>query len=82
MKYCNCVCVTMYCAGSIMVFSVSHDSQIVKIQKQGVTKRCRLSWLTNSALVYDEPKGGGKGYAGSQPMSADVHIEAQINLVL
>ncbi len=27
---------------------------------QGVTKRCRLSWLTNSALVY-EPKCGGKG---------------------
>jgi hypothetical protein len=23
--------------------------------RQGVTKRCRLSWLTNSALVY-EPK--------------------------
>jgi hypothetical protein len=31
---------------------------------QGVTKRCRLSLLTNSALVY-EPKcggGGGRGY--------------------
>ncbi len=27
---------------------------------QGVTKRCRLSWLTNSALVY-EPKCGGGG---------------------
>ncbi len=26
---------------------------------QGVTKRCRLSWLTNGALVY-EPKSGGK----------------------
>ncbi len=25
---------------------------------QGVSKRCRLSWLTNSALVY-EPKCGG-----------------------
>ncbi len=31
-----------------------------KYIKQGVTKRCRLSWLTNSALVY-EPKCGGKG---------------------
>jgi hypothetical protein len=26
----------------------------------GVTKRCRLSWLNNSALVY-EPNGGGTG---------------------
>jgi hypothetical protein len=37
---------------------------------QGVTKICRLSWLTNSALVY-EPKCGGMGrggVAGSQPM--------------
>ncbi len=42
---------------------------------QGVTQRCRLSWLTNSALVY-EPKCGGKGgVAGSQPMSTDVHID-------
>ncbi len=28
--------------------------------KQGVTKRCRLSWLTNRALGY-EPKCGGGG---------------------
>ncbi len=28
---------------------------------QGVTKRCRLSWLTNRALVY-EPKCGGGGW--------------------
>ncbi len=36
---------------------------------QGVTKRCRLSWLTNSSLVH-EPKCGGRGrVAGSQPMS-------------
>ena len=35
---------------------------------QGVTKRCRPSWLTNSARVY-EPKCGGGGVARSQPMS-------------
>ncbi len=48
---------------------------------QGVTKRCRLSLLTNSALVYD-PNCGGGGVAGSQPMSTAVHITwhgAQIN---
>ncbi len=39
----------------------------------GVTKRCRPSWLTNGALVY-EPKCGGKGeVARSQPMSTAVH---------
>ncbi len=43
-------------------------------QHQGVTKRCRLSWLTNSALVY-EPKCGGERVAGSQPMSTAVHME-------
>jgi hypothetical protein len=28
---------------------------------QGVTKRCRLSWLTNSALVNEYKCGGGGG---------------------
>jgi hypothetical protein len=32
-------------------------------QVRGVTKRCRLFWLTNSALVY-EPKCGGRGGGG------------------
>jgi hypothetical protein len=27
--------------------------------KQEVTKRCRLSWLTNSDLVYEPKLGGG-----------------------
>ncbi len=39
---------------------------------RGVTKRYRLSWLTNFALVY-EPKWGG--VAGPQPMSTAVHME-------
>ncbi len=30
---------------------------------QGTRNRCRLSWLTNSTLVY-EPKGGGRGGEG------------------
>jgi hypothetical protein len=37
--------------------------------EQGVTKRCRLSWLTNSALVRWAQRRGGGGVAGSQPMS-------------
>jgi hypothetical protein len=32
--------------------------------EQGVTKRCRLSWLTNSVLVYDPKCGGGGGGEG------------------
>ncbi len=50
---------------------------------QRVIERCRLPWLTKSALVY-EPKCGGRGVvAGSQPMSTAVYITrhdgAQIN---
>jgi hypothetical protein len=55
----------------------------MKSLQQGVTKRCRLFWLTNSALVY-EPKcggqGGGGGVAGSQPMSTTVHMEHKYTL--
>ncbi len=43
------------------------------LSNQVVTKRCRLSWLTNSALVY-EPKCERRGScSGSQPMSTAVH---------
>jgi hypothetical protein len=34
---------------------------VVYTQSLGVTERCRLSWLTNSALVYE---GGGGGLQG------------------
>jgi hypothetical protein len=43
---------------------------------QGVTKRCRLSWLTYCALVCQPKWGGGEGgCAGSQPMNTAVHVE-------
>jgi hypothetical protein len=46
--------------------------------RQGVTKRCRLSWQTNSALVY-EPKCGGRRAGGSgvsaNEYSTDVHMK-------
>jgi hypothetical protein len=41
----------------------------------GVTKRCRLSLLTNSALVYESKCGGRGGVAGSQPVSTAMHME-------
>ncbi len=50
--------------------------------RQGVIQRCRLSWLTNSDLLYESKCGGGVGeVAGS--MSTAVYIKwhgAQINL--
>jgi hypothetical protein len=41
----------------------------------GVTKRCRLSWLTNGALEY-EPKCGGFRVSANEYSCADV---VQIN---
>jgi hypothetical protein len=44
---------------------------------QGVTKRCRLSWLTYNALV-NEPKCGGGGVGGCGVSANDyttVHME-------
>ncbi len=43
--------------------------------EQGVTKWCRLSWLTNSDPIYEPSPnaGGGGGVAGCQPMSTAVH---------
>ncbi len=49
---------------------------------QGVTKRCRLSLLTNSALVIRVQMWGEGGSCGGTAISTAVHItwhEAQIN---
>jgi len=43
-------------------------------RESGGTKRCRLSLLTNSVLVYESQCGGRRGVTGSQPMSTAVHI--------
>ncbi len=47
------------------------EGQRSKGRHQGVTKRFRLSWLTNSALrIWAQMRGeGGGGVAGSQPMT-------------
>ncbi len=48
---------------SICLVCVSQHRQLTVIgQKQGVTKRCRLSWLTNSALVYELKCGRMRGW--------------------
>jgi hypothetical protein len=42
--------------------------------REGVTKRCLLSLLTNSALVYEFKCRGIGGVAGFQPTRTAVHI--------
>ncbi len=46
---------------------------------QGVTKKCRLSWLPNIALVY-EPKCGGRGELISLSQWVQLYTGAQINV--
>ncbi len=40
----------------------------------GVTKRCRLSWLTNSALLYEPKCGGGGGSANEDSCAHGAEI--------
>ncbi len=49
------------------------DFQPGLVGSQGVTKRCRQSWLTNDALVYEPKCGGSGGVAWPQPVSTAVH---------
>ncbi len=55
--------------------------KIIRIRLfQGVTKKCRLSWLTNSALVYEPKCGGGAGITGLfNEYSCAPRRRAQIN---
>ncbi len=49
---------------------------------QGVTRRCRLSCLTNSTPRFMSPNAGRGAVAGSQPIGTALHITwhgAQIN---
>jgi hypothetical protein len=52
----------------------------LKIPAQGVTKRCFLSWLTSSALVYEPKKEGGRGggLGGSQSVSTAVQCALMV----
>ncbi len=60
--------IMVYAMASI---SITQSKDVLLLQ--GVTKKCCLSWLTNSAIVYVyEPKCGGMGgVAGSQPMRSN-----------
>jgi hypothetical protein len=60
-------------------FHTLQNSEINNTVIQGVTKRCRLSWLTNRALVYEPKYGGGGGVAESRPMSTAVHRSPKTN---
>ncbi len=64
----------MGAASAYMAETASPERYEIISMEQGVTKRCRLSFLTNSALVIRVPMRGEGGVAGSQPMSKAVHI--------
>ncbi len=46
-----------------LVYVDSLSNSLFAHRNQGITKRCHLSWLTNSALIC-EPKCGGGGSRG------------------
>ncbi len=48
-------------------------------EELGVTNRCRLFWLTNSALVYMSPNAGGWGFCGVSANEYSCAHGAQIN---
>jgi hypothetical protein len=54
-------------------FQICKLTDRLKTSDQGVTKRYHLSWLTDSALVYEPKCGGRGGVAVSQPMNKAVH---------
>jgi hypothetical protein len=57
-----------------LLLEIAHERADKTVdQGLGVTKRCRLSWLTYSVLVYEPKCGGSGGVAGSQPVSTAVH---------
>ncbi len=49
--------------------------KVAHIFEAGGHKKMRLSWLTNSALVYEPKYGGRGGVAESQPVSTVVYME-------
>ncbi len=69
-----------------VVFVAFNSTIRMQIVDQRVTKRCRLFWLTNSALVYMSPNaanagdgGGGGGVCGVSVNEYSYAHEAQIN---
>jgi hypothetical protein len=64
-------------AAAIFPLGAVEENCVLECVKQGVTKRCRLSWLTSSALVYETTcRGRGWGRSG---VSANEYTGAQIN---
>jgi hypothetical protein len=59
----------------VWLMSGLSPAPIMVHKTQGVTKRCRLCCLTNSALLYVPNAGGEGGVAESQLMSTAVHME-------
>ncbi len=60
--------------------NLTSSHQCMVMVTSGVTKRCRLSWRTKSALVYMSPNAGGEGEGGSAwSLPVQLYTGAQIN---
>jgi hypothetical protein len=56
----------IYYCHSITIMKMATAKKTIRC-KQGATKRCRLSWLTNSALVCEPKCGGGScGFSANE----------------
>ncbi len=64
----------MGAASAHMAETASPERYEIISMEQGVTKRCRLSFLTNSALVIRVQMLGKGGVEGSPPLSKAVLI--------
>ncbi len=62
---------------SFFALPMLRDSLLIYVE-HGVTKKCRLSWLTNTALLY-EPKGGERGELRALSLWVQLYTGAQIN---
>jgi hypothetical protein len=66
---CNGITLMLIQSGRTVPFSQQSSAHDPYVPNRGSLKRCRLSWLSNSALVY-EPRCG-RGVPGSKPMSTE-----------
>ncbi len=60
--------------GGLNTNTIYLQLELPEAGSQGVTKRCRRSLLTSSALVYEPKCGGEGGVAGSEAMSTGAQI--------
>ncbi len=58
------------------------DSGIAVLWAEGITKRCRLSWVENSAIVYEPKWGGGGGCCNEYNCAHGAQINFRSNSIV